>query len=446
MARHTLQVCAIILNSQLIIRFHDYFFNVIVFHFKTCHHFRYSGYPLYTIIVYLATTLGKGITSGKSPAFFVNITSAMFGSIASGILSSCILLMLEIDERHSDHICRAKGRSRTHSSSKKYKKKTKDLCENNSNSSTTSPDVINYHEMNIMMMHVAVFIGLMHSFSPLAWQYSVTAEVFALHNLFVALIVHTTLRFACHGSTALLLWGSFVCGLALTNQHTSVLLSIPLITWVLHVTKLYWPSRWGKIEYFVQLGNEGRKKKSVHLLTFAAMSFLSGFVLLYATMPLFSFLFPHAGSWGNVTSISGFVHHFTRKDYGSLRLYSGNDNGSENMMERLVLWAKDFLWRQSFPFVGACSMIAFKDMLIREGKKWRIQRKKVLKGSYITGVVLLGDEDSIGVDTAILCSLIFYLIVFGSLANLPLKNPLFFGIHQVSLLICIAYSVFRKEL
>ena len=45
------------------------------------------GYPLYTIIVFLVTTLGKLHYPTLTPAYLVNITSCVFGSITSGLIS-----------------------------------------------------------------------------------------------------------------------------------------------------------------------------------------------------------------------------------------------------------------------------------------------------------------------------------------------------------------------
>ena len=279
-------------------------------------------------------------------------------------------------------------------------------------------------------MSIAIFIGLMHSFSPLAWEYSITAEVFALHNFFVATIVHTTIRFALHGNESLLLQGAFLCGLALTNQHTSILLSIPLILWVLSVTKLHLPIRWRPN---VEGRDYSNQQAKIPLFLKAAFAFLSGLIGIYGTMPIFANLFHHAGSWGDISSFRGFMHHFLRSDYGSLKLYSGNDDNSEGLRARLVLWGLDFIWSQSLPFIGAATLVATKDLIVAEICKLKVSiTSKRRRMNTERGVIVASDDASIGIDTAILCSLVFYLVVFHSLANLPIKNPLFFGIHQVS--------------
>ena len=197
------------------------------------------GYPLYTIIVYLTTTIGRYfISDGKSPAFFVNLTSALFGSVASGLLSSCTLYMIQINECQNLRYHEAQNSQNKESKKKKTSKKKHALKQQRKADNDIDIDIsliptkeLN-DEMTIMNMYIAVFVGLLHSFSPLVWQYSVTAEVFALHNFFVGLIVHTTLRFGISGQKELFFWGAFICGLAMTNQHISALLLIPLISYI----------------------------------------------------------------------------------------------------------------------------------------------------------------------------------------------------------------------
>ena len=386
------------------------------------------GYPLYTILVWITTSISRYLFPWKPPAFAVNVLSATCGSVASGLLSSCILYMISIRE-YQGNIHNQVVRYTKAKLMKGKKRIEKEKAMSKSVDQLSPFYSIGGRDQTSMDMNIAIFVGLLHSFSPLTWQYSVTAEVFALHNLFVGLIVHTTLRFSVSGKKNVLLLGSFLCGLALTNQHISILLVIPLVMWVLHVTELWWPFR-----QFVN-GNptSGTKYNNPMLLLFqAALVFLSGFTLLYSTLPLFATIYPHPGSWGNVTSFRGFFRHLTRMDYGSLRLYSGNDNGSENTFERFLLWGKDFMWSQTFPFVGIASIIACKDILIGEVCKRKIKEVGTVQSNRNQrGIILRSYETSLGIDSTIVLSLVFYLVVFHALANLPLSNDLFFGIHQV---------------
>eukprot|EP00562_Extubocellulus_spinifer_P023747 CAMPEP_0178668532 /NCGR_PEP_ID=MMETSP0698-20121128/31632_1 /TAXON_ID=265572 /ORGANISM="Extubocellulus spinifer, Strain CCMP396" /LENGTH=625 /DNA_ID=CAMNT_0020312109 /DNA_START=809 /DNA_END=2683 /DNA_ORIENTATION=+ len=232
--------------------------------------------------------------------------------------------------------------------------------------------------------------GLLFAFSPLTWQYSITAEVFALHNFFVALIVHTAVRYDAAPTKRLLYLGSFVCGLALANQHTAILLETPIVLWVVYKSNL------------------------VHhkeLLLKTTLFFLAGLVP-YGTVPIFASLFPHQGSWGDVTSFRGFIHHLLRRDYGTLQLYSGDSSDAEAMLERTLHWLVNLGSEQSAnnPVIFAFFLVGCSSMLPQDSR--------ARETTSITG------------RRVIVASLMFYIVVFHSLANLPLSNPLHFAIHS----------------
>lgn len=75
---------------------------------------------------------------------------------------------------------------------------------------------------------------MLYAFSPLVWTYSGGSEVFALNNLFGALLLFQTTRIVQAATQAKrsrrLVQGALLCGLALCNQHTIVLFELPLIT------------------------------------------------------------------------------------------------------------------------------------------------------------------------------------------------------------------------
>jgi len=115
-------------------------------------------------------------------------------------------------------------------------------------------------------------------------------------------------------------FGAWLCGVGLTNQHTSLLLEIPAILYMIYAGDLL---------------------KETGKLGLCAASFLVGFSS-YATMPLFAVLYPHRGSWGNVATLGGLVRHFRRADYGSLQLYSGDASTAEGLDERIGAYFNDF--------------------------------------------------------------------------------------------------------
>ena len=88
----------------------------------------------------------------------------------------------------------------------------------------------------------SLFAAGLFAFSNTAWKFSTQFEVFALNNIFSSSLILLTLHFLRHqrGWTPLL--GSFLCGLALTNQHTIVVLvlvSIIFAVWRSRFSLLY---------------------------------------------------------------------------------------------------------------------------------------------------------------------------------------------------------------
>ncbi|TYZ68515.1 hypothetical protein PybrP1_008269 [[Pythium] brassicae (nom. inval.)] len=223
--------------------------------------------------------------------------------------------------------------------------------------------------------HLALF-----AFSPLIWTYAVGAEVFALNNLFAAALVYVLLRYAASlrsvdisRSRRVAVLGAFVTGLALCNQHTIVLFEIPIVCWVLFTRR--------------------RTLIGAELLQISA-AFLAG-LLPYVYMPVTMTLNPQPGSWGDVTTLAGFVHHVRRGDYGTFRLFSTTES-HEDVWTRLQLYAADLTTRE-VPCHLALPMLA-------------------------VGVLRVG--------WLLLFTYAFYLLVFHSLANLPLSEGLTYGVHM----------------
>lgn len=321
------------------------------------------GYPLYTLLVYTATSLGRRFFPSLTPAFVINAMSSVFSSFSCGLVAAVIFKL---------------------TGDKEFQ------CE-----ATTK-----------MRFAVALSVSLACAFSPLVWTYSVTAEVFALHGLFVSAIMFAAVLFEERpDSVATVSLGAWLSGLALTNQHTSVLLVIPVACWVVLRTSLW-------------------RKPRAFAVTVTA--FLVG-MGPYVSLPLLSIRKHHPGSWGDVQTMQGLLHHFLRRDYGTLQLFSGDDSKSEGAATRTLSWGRDFAAAQlgigpSLLLAAACTALCFGTRL-RAAKHIK-RNPHCRKGS-------LG-ESSRQTLLVMLASLVFYLVVFHSLANLPISNELFFGIHQVS--------------
>jgi hypothetical protein len=150
----------------------------------------------------------------------------------------------------------------------------------------------------------AVLAAGLYSLSPLVWTYSTQAEVFALNNLLLSLLVLLTARFTTApraGAGALPLAGAFTFGLGMSNQHTIVLSAAPLALAVaLH------PRR--------------------SLLRPAPLATLAGCGALGLTPYLYLIAAgeaPGRGAWGDPASAAGLAAHALRRDYGTFRLFSG---------------------------------------------------------------------------------------------------------------------------
>ncbi|EJK46151.1 hypothetical protein THAOC_35195, partial [Thalassiosira oceanica] len=258
------------------------------------------GYPLYTLLVYTATSLGRRFFPSLTPAFVINAMSSVFSSFSCGLVAAVIFKL---------------------TGDKEFQ------CE-----ATTK-----------MRFAVALSVSLACAFSPLVWTYSVTAEVFALHGLFVSAIMFAAVLFEERpDSVATVSLGAWLSGLALTNQHTSVLLVIPVACWVVLRTSLW-------------------RKPRAFAVTVTA--FLVG-MGPYVSLPLLSIRKHHPGSWGDVQTMQGLLHHFLRRDYGTLQLFSGDDSKSEGAATRTLSWGRDFAAAQlgigpSLLLAAACTALCF---------------------------------------------------------------------------------------
>jgi hypothetical protein len=267
--------------------------------------------------------------------------------------------------------------------------------------------------------------GGLYAFSPLVWMYSTGSEVFAANNFAASGIVYVTLRYARRPSWYDVKLGAFFCGIALCNQHTIVLFEVPLILWIL----------------WTQLPVITLKK-----LCILGTLFLCG-MLPYAYMPIAATYNPQHGAWGEVRSLSGFFHHFRRGDYGTFRLFASSKD-AEGLTQRLVYYATDLLDNEASLIGIALGVIG---MLItlhprfvastpapasandNSTKTSRTDAKATKKSR--SGMKPPDGSESAVVTTksigwGIALTYVFYLIVFHTLANIPLNEGLLFGVQM----------------
>uniref|UniRef100_A0A8C5KE17 Transmembrane protein 260 n=1 Tax=Jaculus jaculus TaxID=51337 RepID=A0A8C5KE17_JACJA len=224
------------------------------------------------------------------------------------------------------------------------------------------------------------------SFSRLTWQWSIAAEVFSLNNLFVGLLMALTVRFE-EAATAkerskIAKIGAFCCGLSFCNQHTIVLYVLCIIPWIL-----------------LRLLKE--KELSPGFLLKLSASFCAG-LLPYVYLPVSSRLSRARWTWGDQTTVRGFLTHFLREEYGTFSL-AKSETGS-SMSEILLSQMTNMKTELSFNIqaLAVWANICF-------ARKDRQHQSLVW---LFTGMVCI------------------YSVFFAWRANLDISKPLFMGVVE----------------
>jgi hypothetical protein len=394
------------------------------------------GYPLFTLLVYTLAKYTKDWFRGGEAVYPINLSSAAFTSLASLFIGHMVISW------------------RFFESAADPKKSSDGDADDRKISASALPGAL-------------LAMG-MFAFSPLIWQYAVTAEVFPLNTFFCALLCYLTVKFGQEPRASTALLGAFVSGLALTNQHTSVLLEAPLILWIL------WLMRRHLFPFIFSKAKTGSKSPPL-LLWGLVFAFLLG-LSPYAYLPIAHRLKPEPGSWGRPSTLQGFLHHFLRRDYGTFQLFSGESGKqTEGFFVRCTAYLSDVFGTQGLGIVPIFALVAFASIL---GSMWKSQgRSRATRGSSAAAAAVSkttkksrvgkqkadpsptgrgnegckgGDHDDGDDDDTATCDVLgvvraeaqltwralfgaflFYFAVFHNLANLPLQDPLLFGVHQV---------------
>ena len=152
------------------------------------------------------------------------------------------------------------------------------------------------------------------AFAPLVWDYAVQAEVFALNNLCNALLLLLLVRFARTPSLSNGCAGAWAIGLGLTNQHTIIFFCVPYAIWALIVGR--------------------RQLVSARAFGWLCLAGLIG-LAPYAYLVLAGGPDAAWGSWGEQRSLSGWLTHVLRRDYGTFRLANTASTTDAEFMLRL---------------------------------------------------------------------------------------------------------------
>ncbi|NXC12442.1 TM260 protein, partial [Corythaeola cristata] len=225
------------------------------------------------------------------------------------------------------------------------------------------------------------------SFSRLTWQWSITAEVFSLNNLFVGLLMALTAHFE-EASTAkerskVSKLGAFCCGLSLCNQHTIVLYIACIVPWVL--SRLF-----------------RRTELSPGHLLKLSLCFLAG-LLPYLYLLASSYLNRARWTWGDQTTFQGFLTHFLREEYGTFNLAKSETGCS--MTEMLIFQLAQMKSELSLPVLALALVACVSTALPTKQQKSAV----------------------IWLFTGMLC---LYSLFFAWRANLDITKPLFLGVVE----------------
>src|SRR5262249_32742133 len=240
------------------------------------------GDPLYTMLGHVSMWLPFG-----SPALRMNLLSAVLDAAAVGVVFVLVYRLVEVTARD-----RSPG------------------------GQAWTP-------------FAAAAVGsLLLAFSTVFWSYSVVAEVFALNNLFAALLLLLAFEWSRRPDHPKLLWVfALLLGLALTNQQT-------LSCLVPAVLVLAWAG-------LARLRRTGPLSRGLRLRDIAAaVAFFVAGLLPYLYLPIAARRNP-AVDWGDPQTVDRFVQHVSRANYGTFRLSVEGRQGS--VSEQLGLLTSNLL-------------------------------------------------------------------------------------------------------
>ncbi|HEY5283797.1 MAG TPA: DUF2723 domain-containing protein, partial [Polyangia bacterium] len=133
--------------------------------------------------------------------------------------------------------------------------------------------------------------------NSVVWLHATSAEVFGLNGMFVGLALLLWLCVERTSARRFVFGLCFACGLAMCNHHTFVFVGAPL------VLRSFWVAR--------------RTLRAGGIALACAIGLLG--LLPYAYMALAS-ASEAAVSWGDQTSLDGFLDHVLRRNYGTFSM------------------------------------------------------------------------------------------------------------------------------
>jgi hypothetical protein len=231
------------------------------------------------------------------------------------------------------------------------------------------------------------------AFSPLIWRYAIQAEVFSLNHLLVATLLYTAVRYSERRDPKFAYLSALVFGLGMSNHHTCLFYGVPIMLWILVTGR--------------------RELWTIRRLLAIAGCFLGG-LLPYAYLPIADAYKP-AVSWGNASTLKGFLTHVMRREYGTLQLGAQKLDSSGNFLRGF----KEY-------FLSLPRQVFYVGLILAVFGLFHSLRQK--RSAVLAGVTLV--------------AFCFYMVTFHALANLPLTDPLFLDVHRrfwplANLMICV---------
>ena len=141
--------------------------------------------------------------------------------------------------------------------------------------------------------------------NSVVWLHATSAEVFGLNGMFVGLALLLWLCVERTSARRFVFGLCFACGLAMCNHHTFVFVGAPL------VLRSFWVAR--------------RTLRAGGIALACAIGLLG--LLPYAYMALAS-ASEAAVSWGDQTSLDGFLDHVLRRNYGTFSMGKTSKSGA----------------------------------------------------------------------------------------------------------------------
>jgi hypothetical protein len=238
--------------------------------------------------------------------------------------------------------------------------------------------------------------GALFALSPTVWTFATAAEVFPLNNAIVALQIYLATLAWETGDARFVYATAFAVGLGGANHVTSG------VTGVILLAAVIWHTR--------------AQSLRLHTLAMIAMAGAAG-LLPYAWLPIASSAaHPSPAQWGDQTTITGFLDHVLRREYGTLRLGGVGFEGRISTTSQLMYYARDAAMQLAW--VGAALAVA---------GVYRSYGDRRLRGPVIAGAMCWAA----------------FLLAFHSFANLPIDQPFFHGVvarfwQQPNVFLCAA--------